>query len=74
MKYRGVLTILLLIALMLMLGGVRRSTAPEQHRADPVRLGAETLAAVPGKGDAAEWTAAARKNPVWFLRINSEPL
>lgn len=74
MKHKRALTILLLIALALVLGGVRRSAVPEPRRNDPARVGAESLVGVPGKGDAAGWLSAARKNPLWILQINAEPL
>lgn len=73
MKHRGWLTILLLIALLMLLGGVRTPDKRPGRRDDPVRLGAEALAAIPGRGSAAERNAAARQNPLWILQINAEP-
>ena len=72
MKRKGWLTILLLIALLLMLGGVRRSESADQRKSDPVRSGAESIAAIPGRGTLAERTSAARENPLWLLQINAE--
>ena len=73
MKHRGWLTILLLIALLLMLGGVKRSELPTERRSDPVRLGADSIAAIPGRGSLEERSSAARRNPLWMLQINAEP-
>jgi len=71
MRQRGLLTILLLFALLLLLGGVHRPEKGVRKDADPVRIGAESLVRNSAKGAPGAWRDAAAQNPVWILQINA---
>ncbi len=73
MNGKSLLTLLLLVSLLLLLGGMRRPEQKQCGQTDPIRLGAESLVADAMKGDPGAWREVANRNPLWLLKINARP-
>ena len=63
------LSLFILLSLLLILGGVRHTSAPAATDDDPVQRTAKTVVADSAKGSAESWQNAARQNPQWLIEI-----
>ena len=66
------LSLFILISLLLILGGVRHSSARQSAADDPVQRAAESVVADSAKGSPESWQEAARRNPQWLIQIAAE--
>ena len=66
------LSLFILISLLLILGGVRHSSARQSAVDDPVQRAAESVVADSAKGSPESWREAARQNPQWLIQIAAE--
>ena len=62
------LSLFILVSLLLILGGVRHSSA-RPAAADPVQEAAESVIADAARGSHESWQDAARQRPQWMIEI-----
>ena len=65
------LSLFILVSLLLILGGVRHSSA-RPKAADPVQRAAESAVTDAARGSSASWQDAARQKPQWLIEIVAE--
>ena len=65
------LSLFILVSLLLVLGGVRRSSAAPTAD-DPVQRAAESVIADAVRGTPESWRDAARQNPQWMIQIAAQ--
>ena len=65
------LGLFIMVSLLLILGGVRHTSA-RPPAADPVQRAAEAVIADAAQGPRESWQDAARKNPQWLIELVAE--
>ena len=66
------LSLFILVALLLILGGVRHSSVRSEAAADPVRRAAESSVTDATRGSRESWQNAAREKPQWLIEIAAQ--